>query len=77
MRMQLIAKDSAIPCEVTADADNGIYTIRKNDTSGEVFNDLTSLISWVQEYWGPDQFVAHSQYNELLAKLSDLEKDDL
>lgn len=37
MNVEIMSKNGALPCEVTMDDDNGIFTIRHDDTSGEVF----------------------------------------
>ena len=43
MEYNLYSKDSAYPCEVTIDEENGRYMIRKADTSGEIFNSAAEL----------------------------------
>ncbi|WP_096188729.1 hypothetical protein [Evansella halocellulosilytica] len=63
------AKDGAIPCEVTIDDDNGVYTIRKSDTSGEVFNDAEQLIEWVHKNWSPDLFTSEEEFEKLINNL--------
>ncbi|WP_311264933.1 hypothetical protein [Priestia aryabhattai] len=44
MEFSLQSYESAIPCEVVADEENGRYMLRKADTSGEVFNTPSELI---------------------------------
>ncbi|MFC4322764.1 hypothetical protein [Litchfieldia salsa] len=56
MEYSLLAYDSAYPCEVTIDEDNGRYMIRKADTSGEVFNEPMELIKWVKSNWSQEDF---------------------
>ncbi|MRX70897.1 hypothetical protein GJU40_01780 [Bacillus lacus] len=69
MEFHIKGKDGAVPCLITADEDNGRYMIRKEDTSGEVFNDKTSLINWIEQYWTPQQFESPAQFHEILQTL--------
>ena len=68
MAMEFIikAKDSAIPCAVTIDEDNGKYMLRKADTSGEVFQDKNQLIKWIETEWNPNLFEDEEAYSDLL-----------
>ncbi|YCA44807.1 hypothetical protein M1E11_06395 [Bacillus sp. JZ8] len=45
MEFTLKSKESAIPCLVTLDDENDHYMVRKEDTSGEVFNSPSQLIA--------------------------------
>jgi hypothetical protein len=64
MDYELRAVDSEIPVVVTIDPDNGVYTIRKSDTSGEVFNTAEELLSWYKTSMGPENFVSQTDYGE-------------
>ncbi|PYZ94609.1 hypothetical protein CR194_03505 [Salipaludibacillus keqinensis] len=76
MDIQLTAKNSAIPCEVTIDEENGVYTIRKEDTSGEVFDNFAALKQWILDHWSEDQFLDYNEYQLLLMKLEHYEEDN-
>lgn len=76
MEYNLYSKDSAYPCEVTIDEENGRYTIRKADTSGEVFNSVGELFYWVRTNWKEEDFRSRKQYNYLLELLEELESMD-
>lgn len=69
MEFAIKAKDSAIPCLVTIDEDNGRYMLRKADTSGEVFQDKNQLIQWIETEWNPLLFEDEDAYSELLAMI--------
>ena len=56
MEYSLKSRESAFPCEVTIDEDNGRYMIRKADSSGEVFNTPIELVKWVLFNWNSDEF---------------------
>ncbi|MYL53638.1 hypothetical protein GLW08_09850 [Pontibacillus yanchengensis] len=56
MEHQLYGKSGAYPCVVTNDPDNGRYMIRKEDTSGEVFNSKEELVKWIHANWEMKQF---------------------
>ncbi|PLR66873.1 hypothetical protein [Bacillus sp. UMB0893] len=49
MEIEIKSAGCAIPCLITADADIGKYMIRKEDTSGEVFNSQGELKQWINE----------------------------
>ncbi|QOY35707.1 hypothetical protein AWH56_024085 [Anaerobacillus isosaccharinicus] len=66
MEFVIKAKDSAIPCSVTIDEDNGKYMLRKADTSGEVFQDKNQLIQWIETEWNPNLFEDEEAYSDLL-----------
>ncbi|MFS0861877.1 hypothetical protein [Fredinandcohnia sp. 179-A 10B2 NHS] len=66
MEYSLKSKESAFPCEVTIDDDNGRYMIRKADSSGEIFNTPLELIRWVLENWTPDDFYDQEQFNQMV-----------
>ncbi|MGD6966711.1 hypothetical protein FZC78_04915 [Rossellomorea vietnamensis] len=66
MDYKLNAVDSEIPVIVTIDPDNGIYTIRKSDTSGEIFNDPEDLLAWYQENLEPGSFTSSIEYQKAI-----------
>ncbi|PLR79884.1 hypothetical protein CVD25_13320 [Bacillus canaveralius] len=69
MEFFLKSKDNAFPCEVTIDEDNGRYTIRKSDSSGEVFNSARELAAWILNNWGSDDFTDKEQYESMLKEI--------
>ncbi|WP_096434962.1 hypothetical protein [Alteribacter populi] len=69
MDYQIKANDGAIPCEVTIDPDNGRYTIRKSDTSGEVFNSESELTQWIAKNWDASMFEDPQQFQLLMDSL--------
>lgn len=66
MEYTIQAKDSAIPCLVEIDEDNGRYLIRKPDTSGEVFHNSDDLLAWVKNNWRAEDFEDENNYFHLL-----------
>jgi hypothetical protein len=66
MDYKLNAVDSEIPVIVTIDPDNGIYTIRKSDTSGEVFNDPEDLLAWYMKNLEPGSFTSSIDYQKAI-----------
>ncbi|KMM38381.1 hypothetical protein [Guptibacillus hwajinpoensis] len=73
MEYNLYSKDSAYPCEVTIDEENGRYMIRKADTSGEIFNSAAELTSWIRSNWKETDFRSKKQYYYLMELLEDYE----
>ncbi|MCT8138168.1 hypothetical protein H1D32_10625 [Anaerobacillus sp. CMMVII] len=69
MEYVIKAKDSAIPCLVTIDEDNGRYMLRNADTSGEVFQNKEQLIQWIETQWYPKFFEDEEAYSDLLAMI--------
>lgn len=69
MEFEIKSAGGAIPCLVTADADNGRYMIRKEDTSGEVFNSQEELMQWIDINWSEEMFEDQSQYRRMLKEL--------
>ncbi|QPA32305.1 hypothetical protein [Thermaerobacillus caldiproteolyticus] len=69
MEFSLKAKDSAFPCEVTIDEDNGRYMIRKADTSGEVFNTPEELVQWIIDNWNNDDFQDQEQFDWMMKEI--------
>lgn len=74
MEFELKSSGSAIPCLVTADADNGRYMIRKEDTSGEVFNSVQELKEWIRSNWTESQFENPKQFTYMLENLKAMEQ---
>ncbi|AIM15350.1 threonine dehydratase [Bacillus sp. X1(2014)] len=73
MEFSLCSLDSALPVEVTIDDDNGRYTIRKSDRSGEYFNSPKELIAWVKTNFREEKFCHPNEFNGMLAKLEEYE----
>ncbi|WP_204528062.1 hypothetical protein [Priestia flexa] len=71
MEYTLQSIDSAIPCEVTIDDDNGRYMLRNADASGEVFNSASELTQWVQQHWNEQQFVNPEEFRQLVHHLQE------
>lgn len=74
MEFTLCSFESALPCEVTLDDDNGRYMIRKADSSGVVFNNADDLIKWVNENWRSDEFCNPIEFTEMIEKLNNYRK---
>ncbi|MED4009752.1 hypothetical protein ACFC4S_02070 [Priestia megaterium] len=72
MEFSLQSYESAIPCEVTADEENGRYMLRKADTSGEVFNTPSELIQWIEANWSAEQFVSTDAFHEMMKQLKSI-----
>ena len=66
MEMNLDSIENAIPCQVTVDPENGVYTIRTFDTSGRTFADGHALLAWVKRNWEPLHFQDPTVYLHLL-----------
>lgn len=66
--MEFILKsyDSAFPCEVTLDEDNGRYMLRKSDSSGEFFNSPIELITWIKNNWSEKEFIYPEEYKKMM-----------
>lgn len=73
MEFFLSSFDGALPVEVTLDDDNGRYTIRKSDTSGEFFNSSNELIEWIKSNFQEHEFCHPHEYRGMLAKLAEYE----
>ncbi len=69
MEFSLCTHDCAMPIEVTLDDDNGRYTIRKSDTSGEYFNTPQELIIWVQQNFSAEQFCDLNEFQQMMKQL--------
>jgi hypothetical protein len=69
MEFFLKSKDNAYPCEVTIDEDNGRYTIRKSDSSGEYFNSPKELVSWIMENWHCEDFLDQDEFESMLSEI--------
>lgn len=65
----LSCKNSAFPCELTIDEDNGRYLVRKADSSGEYFNSPEELVTWVMKNWHVDQFNDEEKFAEMIEEL--------
>lgn len=74
MEFTLCSFESALPCEVTVDEDNGRYMIKKADSSGEVFNNADDLIKWVHENWSSEEFCNPIEFTEMIEKLNNYKK---
>lgn len=73
MEFSLCSFDGALPVEVTIDDDNGRYTIRKSDRSGEYFNSPNELIAWVKTNFREEEFCHPHEFRGMLAKLAEYE----
>lgn len=69
MEFYLKSRDNAYPCEVTIDEDNGRYTIRKSDSSGEYFNSPEELVAWIRDNWKSDDFLDPEEFESMLNKI--------
>lgn len=69
MEFSLKCKGNVYPCEVTIDEDNGRYTVRKADSSGEFFNTPEALVSWVLTNWNSDEFDDKDQFDFMLKEI--------
>ncbi|WP_078432874.1 hypothetical protein [Metabacillus halosaccharovorans] len=67
--------ESAIPCLVVADPDNGRFMIREADTSGEVFNSPREMLFWIYENWTEQDFEDKALFNEILLSLQQIVQD--
>ena len=67
----LCTYDCALPIEVTLDDDNGRYTIRKSDTSGEYFNTPHELIVWVEQNFFAEQFCDLNEFQQMMKQLKE------
>ncbi|WP_042346646.1 hypothetical protein [Bacillus massiliigorillae] len=70
MEFSLCSIDCALPVEVTIDEDNGRYTIRKSDSSGEYFNTAQELIDWIKQNFSVDQFCYQEEYEDMMKQLN-------
>jgi hypothetical protein len=75
MEFTLCSYESALPCEVTVDEDNGRYMIRKSDSSGEFFNTAIELINWVHENWTSDEFCNPSEFSDMIEQLNSYQNE--
>lgn len=73
MEFSLSSYDGALPVEVTIDDDNGRYTIRKSDRSGEFFNSSNELIEWVKSNFHEEEFCHPDEFRGMLAKMAEYE----
>jgi electron transfer flavoprotein alpha/beta subunit len=71
LELELKTIDSELPVVVTIDQDNGIYTIRKSDTSGKVFNSAEDLVMWFQENMDPVLFASNMEYQHSVKWLNE------
>ncbi|MEH7479839.1 hypothetical protein V7157_01785 [Neobacillus drentensis] len=69
MEFYLRSKDNAYPCVVTIDEDNGRYTIRKSDSSGEYFNSPKELVAWIMENWQSEDFLDRNEFESMLSEI--------
>ncbi len=73
MEFSLSSFDGALPVEVTIDDDNGRYTIRKSDRSGEYFNSSIELIAWVKSHFQEEEFCHPHEFRGMLKKMAEYE----
>ena len=71
LEFTLRGKNGAYPCIITIDPDNGRYTIRKEDTSGEVFNSPEELKQWIHENWTAEDFEDPRSFQHMLDKIQE------
>ncbi len=69
MEYTLETEDSQIPMAITVDTDNGIYTIRKSDTSGEVFQEARDLYQWLQDHQNNLKLSSNKHFNTILSDI--------
>jgi hypothetical protein len=69
LEFYLRSKDNAYPCVVTIDEDNGRYTIRKSDSSGEYFNSPKELVTWIMENWQSEDFLDRNEFESMLSEI--------
>ncbi|MFZ3588730.1 hypothetical protein ACOI1C_05465 [Bacillus sp. DJP31] len=74
MEFSLCTIHSRSPIEVTVDDDNGRYMIRKADTSGEVFNSSSELITWVKQNFTSKDFCLPNEFDSMLQELDSYNK---
>lgn len=72
MEFSLQSLESAVPCEIVADEENGRYMLRQTDTSGETFNTPSELIQWIEANWSPEQFVSPAAFHEMMKQLKSI-----
>ncbi|WP_100333667.1 hypothetical protein [Bacillus alkalisoli] len=66
MEFQFRCKGNAIGCEITLDYENNKFMVRKEDTSGEVFNNADEMKDWVAENWTRSFFEDENDYEQLM-----------
>jgi hypothetical protein len=69
MEFSLKCKQNVFPCEVTIDDDNGRYTVRKADSTGEFFNTSKELAMWVFANWKQDDFDESDSFKKMIKTL--------
>ena len=69
MDYSLECKGNVFPCEVIIDEDNGRYMIRKEDSSGEIFNCPEELVSWIIRNWDSSKFYNQDQFEKMLEEI--------
>ncbi|WP_096154370.1 hypothetical protein [Bacillus sp. FJAT-45066] len=70
MEFQFRCKGNAIGCEITLDHENNKFMVRKEDTSGEVFNNADEMKDWVAENWTKSFFEDENDYEKLMKFIS-------
>jgi hypothetical protein len=69
MEYSLKSRHNFYPCEVTIDHDNGRYTVRKNDSTGEYFNTPAELALWIKGNWDGSDFDDRHTFNVMMNDL--------
>ncbi|OEH92006.1 hypothetical protein BFG57_17225 [Bacillus solimangrovi] len=69
MEYSLNCKNSALPCQVIVDEDNGRFMLRNADTSGEYFNSLEQMVLWIQENWHNEDFHDPAEFQQMCKAL--------
>ncbi|MED1203978.1 hypothetical protein [Heyndrickxia acidicola] len=71
MEFEFLTQDSAVPCLITADKDNGRYMVRKPDTSGEVFNNKEELVQWLKKNWVKNHILDEALFSKMMTSLKE------
>ncbi|WLR51802.1 hypothetical protein LC040_02535 [Bacillus tianshenii] len=69
MEYSLNCKNSALPCQVIADEDNGRFMLRNADTSGEYFNSAEEMMLWIKNNWRDEDFNDPQELEKVINEL--------